>query len=337
MNNRDVLRIILDNMIQNNNILTGKTLLVCTLVDKWFHTFCRAKLDYLYVKTTYADGVSSRQFAFFTIDYIQQRMAYLPLTLRHLVTTMTNVKQRLGDGYNICLSLEYGCCGVDLNTPDGRFCRFSFNDGAIETSIQRQCIVNFASFNDDMLDTNLLVLNEYICDTFKYRELYVTILYQAYDGKDVQPTILEYQVICECFAAATGTKMTWDDYYMWREPLTHFQEWIINNRHRFRTQSNIKFVIDMVLESQVFPQSDPYEMVSYIQWIGGDLQKVKRFLIIYGVYEIEMFGTTNVKNIVLCVACNSFFNKLWSDYRGYCEVCACKDEDNIVFAKKQKY
>jgi hypothetical protein len=103
------------------------------------------------------------------------------------------------------------------------------------------------------IDVNLLRSKDYndgsTCLIPKY--------YPGEQGKGV--TRFEYQVICQCFAEATGTVMECNEEKMWRENLGPFQEWMIDNRHRFKTDSNIKFVTDCISDRD-FPRSNNVKM-----------------------------------------------------------------------------
>lgn len=292
------------------------TFVTCTLVDRWFHSFCRNQLDQL----LYVDGpvdaysdAAKRQFLFFTVNYMEHEIAPMPLTPRQLATTMLNAMDRLGKGYNIYLG-NSSEGGFILDTPDGRRCDVRFSSDISRP--HNVCTVDDIMRLDEFdLDTNCLEAN------IPHRHVYnivhgssVVTLRPVFATNNVV-TIREYQVIGECFAAATGTRMMWSSERMWRGTLTPFQNWLIDNRHRFKTQSNIRFVTDTYLD-MVFPHSNPYEMLSYMQWIGGDDWSINRFLVIYGVYEAEVLKTTFVADIK-CQFCKQVYS-LQTNYALYC-------------------
>jgi len=82
-----------------------------------------------------------------------------------------------------------------------------------------------------------------------------TCLRPKFHGDKSEWTLFEYRVLCECFSEATETDMVWSNQRMWREMLSPFQEWVIDSRHRFKTEANIKFATDFV-DDMYFPRSN---------------------------------------------------------------------------------
>ena len=148
-------------------------------------------------------------------------------------------------GYQLIVSYASES-GFTIITPDRRHCDVRFSHDFLERS-------NFSglgpeeilSQSDFHIDRNLLHNND--CPSTRLSPKY----YPSQKGI----TRFEYQVICQCFAEATGTVMQWNDETMWRENLGPFREWMIDNRHRFQTDSNIKLVNDCIWDKD-FPRSN---------------------------------------------------------------------------------
>jgi len=319
MDYRNVLHLTLSYMLQEepDKDVVRNTFVTCTLVDRWFHNFCRNQLNQFSSADTPVDVYlesAKRQFLFFTVNYMEHEITPVPLTLRQLATTMVNVMDRLGGGYTIYLG--YSCeGGFILNTPDGRQCDVRFTSDVSRPPDVRT-VDDIMLLDDTALDTDCLSLRSTIPHRHVYEIIHGSSVVTLRPKNINTITVREYQVLCECFAAATGTQMMWSSERMWRGVLTPFQDWIIDNRRRFNTLANIRFVTDTYLDP-LFPHSNPYEMLSYLQWVGADDWSIKRFLVIYGVYEAEMLNTAFVEDFK-CQFCKQAYT-LQTNYALYCK------------------
>ena len=319
-------------LLQRKDDLTQNILKSCSVVNRWFSTFCRSRLDCISETRMMAEDLiyAHRTFAFFTLDYCKRKSTPKLLTMKHLTTTMDNVTERLGHGYKISLSIACES-GFTLETPDARICeiRFGGRPRVHVGECKGKCSKDIMSMDLDM-NTNIIQPPEFLergpCDA------YFLYLRPKSDRDGEGATMLEYRVICECFGAVTETAMGWSAERMWREKLSTFQQWMITNRLRFQTQRNIQFVTDFV-EDPLFPNIDDAKVIiSYLQWRNVDPLFQKRFLSIFAVYEKEVLGQNTVKDVVRCSECNAVMDAVrnatfCSLTQYYLKVCDnCVDE-----------
>ncbi len=230
-----------------------------------------------------------------------------------------------------------------MKTPDGRTCEIRFGSDRITQSTKFRGKSYDELMRMQNLDENLL-RNYHEGDIHRvpFMSLYAK---QYFDCKGA--TVAEYQVVCNCFSNVTKTKMIWSRYAIpfeffvykksseriWREKLSPFQEWIMDNRARFRTQNNIRLAVD-IINDDVFPKSDILqELLSYLQWLEADYCFINFFVIIYGTYEQEVFGRNTINDIVRCSECNNICDTL-TVTQNFIKVCGKCSESVYVHGCK---
>jgi len=351
-NNKDygeVLKIILCVLIEKESNMKTTTahnlLLQTSLVNSKFRKWCQAKLSVFQAKHMNCHdyyGRSYVSFAFFTVDYIKHKLTLKPFTLRQIAKTMIDTEQRLGKNYKMRFNGRKN--RFILETPDGRTALFTMNFVGCDVRIPPE-------YQDTHKDSDVLLRSEdvdldkqllfvsYHSYNDKHRGCFVNVGPHSYTsdaqskigqrnylGLIVSPTMFEYQVLCECFAMATQTETKWSNLRMWQETLTDFQEWMIDNRRRFKTHSNIQFVTDIV-EDKMFPNTnDVRVLLSYMQWTGADVIVQERLLIIFGVYEREKLRQNTAVNVPRCHNCKQLLDNHHSDYVRNCRNTECYDE-----------
>lgn len=321
MSDRLVLSLVLNHACDKSLFKT------CTLLNKWFHTFCRRKLNLIREKTQYVNGNLTYKFQFFDINYDDREMSLKTLSFIQLAKVMIDALERLGEGYSLRLSSSCES-GFTLTTPDNRICevRFSIMCGGIRVHTLENFseldpfeLLSEISKEEGTAAKNILRFENHYCgDPSRSCYFFVSLIPKFY-SRPSNPrykcgvTYFEYRVLCESFSKVTGTEMCQSNpSQTWTGQLPPFQEWLISNRLNVaQSMPNYQCMTD-ILDDDLFPKENPRDMLNYLQWIMSDF--IESFVFLYGMYEEETQAAISVISLIKrCKACGRIIDLMEID------------------------
>jgi len=284
----------------------------CKLINKRMYKLCltekkkilkkirRINTDYTYDRFLCVD-----------FDYIERTVVAKTLSMRQLAEIMKQTKDVLGKGYNVLLSSSSES-GFRIEVPDKRlFVEIRFSCDRISVNINRQVLTieEIMSLTDESLDENILTINSssYFNMSILHQNLFLDMTPKIYENSASQ---FEYETLITCFSNVTNMKPSCSKNILFHRKMSPFKEWLISNRHKLKTITNLKTANDVIYDDY-FPENDPEKMLHAFFWMGAEMNFIRSFVFLYSQFEKETFNTTILKTFINnCYDCGDIIDPI---------------------------